>query len=222
MEPFERSHQSRKDKYPLHLQSCHPDKRLHSQLCSSDAFRSTYAVAEENRFTSASKMLPRGVKADIARVFNARGQVLAGVVISPDFTHGVIRIHEGAWYSPQEGGKAGTLCTYGDPNVLSADIGTSQLAQGPSAHTVLVDVERYQQHVPPVTDGGPEIVKEEGTMQHSLIFQQRAAVYQWFSQLLFRELDQKQLARLESEDTRQWLASLAGILSFRWMSKTGA
>lgn len=31
------------------------------------------------------------------------------------------------------------------------------------------------------------------------------------SQLLFRELDQKQLARLESEDTRQWLASLAGI-----------
>lgn len=35
-------------------------------------------------------------------------------------------------------------------------------------------------------------------MQHSLIFQQRAAVYQWFSQLLFRELDQKQLARLES------------------------
>ena len=42
-------------------------------------------------------------------------------------------------------------------------------------------------------------------MQHSLIFQQRAAVYQWFSQLLFRELDQKQLARLESEDTRQWL-----------------
>lgn len=48
-------------------------------------------------------------------------------------------------------------------------------------------------------------------MQHNLICQQRAAVYQWFSQLLFRELDQKQLARLESEDTRQWLASLAGI-----------
>ena len=165
MEPFERSHQSRKDKYPLHLQSCHPDKRLHSQLCSSDAFRSTYAVAgREPLYISEQDAAARGLKAgDIARVFNARGQVLAGVVISPDFTPGVIRIHEGAWYSPQEGGKAGTLCTYGDPNVLSADIGTSQLAQGPSAHTVLVDVERYQQHVPPVTGfGGPEIVKEEG------------------------------------------------------------
>ncbi|MBJ9288568.1 trimethylamine-N-oxide reductase TorA [Citrobacter freundii] len=166
MEPFERTHSGKKDKYPLHLQSCHPDKRLHSQLCSSEAFRSTYAVAgREPLYISEQDATTRGLKAgDIARVFNARGQVLAGVVISPDFTPGVVRIHEGAWYSPQEGGKAGTLCTYGDPNVLSADIGTSQLAQGPSAHTVLVEVERYQQKAPPVTAfGGPQIVKEEGT-----------------------------------------------------------
>jgi trimethylamine-N-oxide reductase (cytochrome c) len=47
--------------------------------------------------------------------------------------------------------------------VLSADIGTSQLAQGPSAHTVLVEVERYQENAPLVTGfGGPEVVKEEG------------------------------------------------------------
>ncbi|MDX7142694.1 trimethylamine-N-oxide reductase TorA [Citrobacter freundii] len=166
MEPFERTHSGKKDKYPLHLQSCHPDKRLHSQLCSSEAFRNTYAVAgREPLYISEQDATTRGLKAgDIARVFNARGQVLAGVVISLDFTPGVVRIHEGAWYSPQEGGKAGTLCTYGDPNVLSADIGTSQLAQGPSAHTVLVEVERYQQKAPQVTAfGGPHIVKEEGT-----------------------------------------------------------
>ncbi|MEG9609048.1 trimethylamine-N-oxide reductase TorA [Citrobacter portucalensis] len=166
MEPFERTHSGKKDKYPLHLQSCHPDKRLHSQLCSSEAFRNTYAVAgREPLYISEQDATARGLKAgDIARVFNARGQVLAGVVVSPDFSPGVIRIHEGAWYSPQEGGKAGTLCTYGDPNVLSADIGTSQLAQGPSAHTVLVEVERYQQKAPQVTAfGGPQIVKEEGT-----------------------------------------------------------
>ena len=164
MEPFERSHSGKKDKYPLHLQSCHPDKRLHSQLCSSDAFRNTYAVAgREPLYMSEEDARVRGLKAgDIARVFNARGQVLAGVVISPDYAPGVIRIHEGAWYSPQEGGKSGSLCTYGDPNVLSADVGTSQLAQGPSAHTVLVEVERYQGSAPQVTGfGGPEVVKEE-------------------------------------------------------------
>lgn len=165
MEPFERSHSKTTTKYPLHLQSCHPDKRLHSQLCSSDAFRKTYAVAgREPLYMCEQDARARGLKAgDIARVFNDRGQVLAGVVISADYVPGVIRIHEGAWYSPQKGGKAGTLCTYGDPNVLSADVATSQLAQGPSAHTVLVEVERYQPQAPDVTGfGGPDTVKEEG------------------------------------------------------------
>lgn len=165
MEPFERSHSKATTKYPLHLQSCHPDKRLHSQLCSSDAFRKTYAVAgREPLYMCEQDARARGLKAgDIARVFNDRGQVLAGVVISADYVPGVIRIHEGAWYSPQKGGKAGTLCTYGDPNVLSADVATSQLAQGPSAHTVLVEVERYQPQAPDVTGfGGPDTAKEEG------------------------------------------------------------
>lgn len=165
MEPFERSHSKATTKYPLHLQSCHPDKRLHSQLCSSDAFRKTYAVAgREPLYMCEQDARARGLKAgDIARVFNDRGQVLAGVAISADYVPGVIRIHEGAWYSPQKGGEAGTLCTYGDPNVLSADVATSQLAQGPSAHTVLVEVERYQPQAPDVTGfGGPDTVKEEG------------------------------------------------------------
>ncbi|EAW1760875.1 trimethylamine-N-oxide reductase TorA [Salmonella enterica subsp. enterica] len=165
MEPFERSHSKTTTKYPLHLQSCHPDKRLHSQLCSSDAFRKTYAVAgREPLYMCEQDARARGLKAgDIARVFNDRGQVLAGVAISADYVPGVIRIHEGAWYSPQKGGEAGTLCTYGDPNVLSADVATSQLAQGPSAHTVLVEVERYQPQAPDVTGfGGPDTVKEEG------------------------------------------------------------
>ncbi|QBM24190.1 molecular chaperone TorD [Citrobacter arsenatis] len=48
-------------------------------------------------------------------------------------------------------------------------------------------------------------------MQHNQIYQQRAAIYQWFSQLLFRELDDKQLASLENGDNRAWIASLAAI-----------
>ncbi|HHQ4050681.1 TPA: molecular chaperone TorD [Citrobacter freundii] len=48
-------------------------------------------------------------------------------------------------------------------------------------------------------------------MQHNHIFQQRAAVYQWFSQLLFRELNEEQLTSLESGENRKWLASLTAI-----------
>lgn len=173
MEPFERSHGGKgAEKYPLHLQSCHPDKRLHSQLCSSEEFRKTYSVAgREPLYISPKDAKSRGLKAgDVARVFNDRGQVLAGVVISSDYASGVVRIHEGAWYSPLVGGKAGTLCTYGDPNVLSADIGTSQLAQGPSAHTALVQVERYREELPAVTGfGGPLEVKSENGGAHAAI-----------------------------------------------------
>lgn len=48
-------------------------------------------------------------------------------------------------------------------------------------------------------------------MPHNHIHQQRAAVYQWFSQLLFRELDEKQLVLLENGESREWITSLAGI-----------
>lgn len=48
-------------------------------------------------------------------------------------------------------------------------------------------------------------------MQHNQIHQQRVDMYQWFSQLLFRELDEKQLASLENDDNRAWIVSLAAI-----------
>lgn len=153
-EKVERSHGGPKsNKFPIHLQSCHPNHRLHSQLCSSDEHRSTYAVAgREPCYISTADAKARGIKTgDIVRVFNDRGQVLAGAVVTDDYMPGVCRIHEGAWYAPLEGGKPGTLCTYGDPNVLTVDIGTSKLAQATSAHTALVEIEKYTGKVPAVT-----------------------------------------------------------------------
>lgn len=160
IEPYERSHGGLgSQRYPLHLQSCHPDKRLHSQLCSSDNFRASYAVqGREPLYMSPQDAKARGLKnGDLVRAFNARGQVLAGLVVSEDYGPGVVRIHEGAWYGPQEGGKVGTLCTYGDPNVLTADIGASRLSQATTAHTALVDVEKFEGAIPAITAfGAPE------------------------------------------------------------------
>ncbi|GFP28910.1 trimethylamine-N-oxide reductase (cytochrome c), partial [Candidatus Hakubella thermalkaliphila] len=45
-EKIERSHGGPgSQKYPLHLQSVHPDFRLHSQLCESETLRQQYTVA---------------------------------------------------------------------------------------------------------------------------------------------------------------------------------
>ncbi|EGR3108518.1 trimethylamine-N-oxide reductase TorA [Vibrio parahaemolyticus] len=157
-EKSERSHGGPgSDKYPFWLQSCHPDKRLHSQMCESEEFRATYAVqGREPVYINPIDAKAKGIKdGDLVRVFNGRGQLLAGAVLTDSYPRGVIRIEEGAWYGPLNE-KEGAICTYGDPNTLTQDIGSSELAQATSANTCIVDFEKFAGKVPPVTSfGGP-------------------------------------------------------------------
>lgn len=48
-------------------------------------------------------------------------------------------------------------------------------------------------------------------MQYSSVTSPRAAIYQWFSQLLFQELTEAQLVTLGSRESRAWIASLSTI-----------
>ncbi|MCA0936121.1 trimethylamine-N-oxide reductase TorA [Vibrio alginolyticus] len=157
-EKSERSHGGPgSDKFPFWLQSCHPDKRLHSQMCESEEFRATYAVqGREPVYINPVDAKAKGIKdGDLVRVFNNRGQLLAGAVVTDSYPRGVIRIEEGAWYGPLNE-KEGAICTYGDPNTLTQDIGSSELAQATSANTCIVDFEKFTGTVPPVTSfGGP-------------------------------------------------------------------
>ncbi|GAB1052538.1 MAG: trimethylamine-N-oxide reductase TorA [Shewanella algae] len=169
MEKSERSHGGPgSDKYPVWLQSCHPDKRLHSQMCESKEYRETYTVqGREPVYINPEDARARGIKdGDLVRVFNGRGQLLAGAVVSGRFPKGVIRIHEGAWYGPvgkdgsvEGGAEIGALCSYGDPNTLTQDIGTSKLAQACSAYTCQVEFEKFTGKAPKVSsfDGPIEI-----------------------------------------------------------------
>ncbi|NIP72914.1 MAG: Asp-tRNA(Asn)/Glu-tRNA(Gln) amidotransferase GatCAB subunit C, partial [Gammaproteobacteria bacterium] len=68
---------------------------------------------------------------DIARVFNARGQVLAGVRLDDGLRRGVVVLPTGAWFDPARPGEEGALDKHGNPNVLTLDKGTSRLGQGP-------------------------------------------------------------------------------------------
>jgi len=153
MEKAERSHGGPgSKKYPLALQSCHPDQRLHSQMCESTAYRESYTIqGREPVYLSPEDAKSRNIKhGDVVRVFNDRGQLLAGAYVSNDFPQGVIRIFEGAWYAPLDE-SIGAIDTYGDPNTLTMDIGSSKLAQACSAFTCLVNVEKYTGKLPAVT-----------------------------------------------------------------------
>ncbi len=58
----------------------------------------------------------------------------------------VVQLSTGSWFDPAPDG----TCRAGNPNVLTRDKGTSRLAQGPSAHTCLVDVELHRGEAPRV------------------------------------------------------------------------
>lgn len=130
--------------FKLHIATSHPKSRLHSQLCGTK-LRETYAVnGHEPCLINSKDAAARGIKdGDIVRVYNDRGQILAGAKVTDNIRPGVIRVNEGGWYDPQEAGKPGTLCKYGDVNVLTVDIGTSKLGQGNCGHTAVGEVEKY-------------------------------------------------------------------------------
>lgn len=125
----------------FHLLSLHPLDRLHSQQ-SNTSNRKRYAVADREPVlinTEDAKEL--GIKqGDLVRVYNARGEILAGANVSDDIMRGVVQIFEGAWYDPNAEG----LCKNGNPNVLTIDLPTSELANGNISHTALVNIEPYK------------------------------------------------------------------------------
>ncbi len=126
------------------LITSHPNHRLHSQL-NNTSLRDKYAVSNrEPIFINTKDANAKGIKnGDIVRVYNKRGEILAGAVITDDIRRGVVRVDEGAWYDPLERGKIGTICLNGNVNVLTKDIPTSKLANGNSSNTALVNIEKY-------------------------------------------------------------------------------
>ena len=151
-EPFERLGTPRAERWPLHLISNQPRTRLHSQYDHGPPSRAAKVAGREpvrlNPGDAAARSIADG---DVVRIHNDRGACLAGAVLSDAVAAGVVELATGAWYDPAPDG----TCKHGNPNVLTADKGTSQLAQGPSAQTCLVEVERFDGEPPPVTAFDP-------------------------------------------------------------------
>ncbi|BFU59217.1 MULTISPECIES: trimethylamine-N-oxide reductase TorA [Rodentibacter] len=147
---------------PLALVTPHPYYRLHSQLANT-SLREKYAVSDrEPVLINTEDAKVRGiVNGDVVRVFNQRGQVLAGAVVTDGIIKGTVALYEGAWYDPHELATAEKpLCKNGCPNVLTRDEGTSKLAQGNSPNTAIVQVEKFVGEAPAVT-----VFKEPKYMQ---------------------------------------------------------
>lgn len=133
----------------LHLISNQPRTRLHSQWDHGEVSQDAKVAGREPLRMHPDDAADRGLGAGtVVRVWNSRGATLAGLVITDDVMAGVVELATGAWYDPADPADPHSLDLSGNPNVLTRDVGTSGLAQGPSAHTCLVRVEAWSGEIP--------------------------------------------------------------------------
>ena len=139
-------------RYPLHLLSPQPATRLHGQMDAAGPSRELKLLGREPVYMNRADAAARGITdGDVVRVFNDRGAVLAGATLTDDLMARVVTLATGAWYDPLDPGSPTSLDKHGNPNVLTADRGTSRLGQGSTAHTTLVQIERWDGELSPIT-----------------------------------------------------------------------
>jgi molybdopterin guanine dinucleotide-containing S/N-oxide reductase-like protein len=151
LEPFEWLGSAQAAKYPLAMVNKHSPWRRHSSY---DNVAELHAGSKVGGFEAVwinpADAEKRGIKTgDVVRVHNGRGQVAAGAYVTTKVRPRCVVLHQGAWFRPAEPGKIGSLDRGGSSSVLTAQRGTSQLAQGPVCHTCLVEIEKITDKVMP-------------------------------------------------------------------------
>ena len=142
IEPYEWL--GRKEKFPLHLLSNQPEYRLHGQLDNAEYSLKNKIKDREPVLINIEDAKERNIENnDIVLIFNKRGRVLAGARLSDEIMKGVLVLSTGAWFDPDY---EINTDLHGNPNVLTKDIGTSQLSQAPTSHTCLVEIRKAKQN----------------------------------------------------------------------------
>ena len=145
--------------YPIHLISNQPKDKLHSQIDHGKYSKSLKINGREPLEINPKDADQRGLKnGDIVRLFNDRGSCLAGVRINKKIREKVVQMSTGAWHDPKDLSEPNSMCKHGNPNVLTCDKGTSNLGQGPIAHSCLVEIEKYNDTIPKITAHEPPTI----------------------------------------------------------------
>ncbi|GAB0118479.1 molybdopterin-dependent oxidoreductase [Acidisoma sp. 7E03] len=145
---------------PLVLVANQPATRLHSQLDFGAHSRAAKQHGREVAAMHPEDAAARGIAdGDIIRLFNARGACLAAVQLTDGVRPGVVQLATGAWYDPEDPTEDAPICVHGNPNVLTRDVGTSNLAQGCTGQLTTVEVERFTGALPPIRAHQPPPIR---------------------------------------------------------------
>jgi len=151
LQPEEWLGSGRSAQFPLHLIANQPSSRLHGQLDAGAHSQASKVAGREPIRIHPDDAVRRGITGgDVVRVFNDRGSCLAGAIVTRDVRASVVNLSTGAWYDPVDPSRPDSLCAHGNPNIFTADRGSSRLAQGSTGQHVLVEVEKFEGEPPPV------------------------------------------------------------------------
>ena len=124
----------------LHVVSPHPYMRLHSQMANAEPLRKTYAVqTREPLLINTQDAKKRGIRdGDLVELYNERGALVVGALVSDRIMPGVVSIYEGAW--PQLDSKG--RCNNGLVNFITSSRPASGLTQAATADTCLASLRK--------------------------------------------------------------------------------
>jgi biotin/methionine sulfoxide reductase len=155
-EPIEWLGSEKTATFPIHLLSCQPGSKLHSQYDHGKTSLREKVSGRAPIRISREDSEKRGIRAsDIVRVFNERGACLAGAIVDDSLKPGIAVLATGAWYDPLDPTKRGSLDKHGNPNVLTPDKGASKLTQAPIPNSTLVEIELHRGEAPPMSAFAP-------------------------------------------------------------------
>jgi biotin/methionine sulfoxide reductase len=142
-------------RHPLHLITPQPPKRLHGQMEASAVSFSQKRDGYERVQIHPDDAGPRGIAdGDLVRLFNDRGACHAVAHVTDAIRPGVVSLPTGATYDPD-----GRADRNGNPNVLTWDIGTSELGQGCAAQSCLIEIARLDGPPPPIRVYAPPAIE---------------------------------------------------------------
>jgi biotin/methionine sulfoxide reductase len=130
--------------FPIHLLTPQPDRRLHGQMDLSSYSRAGKLRERERLTMHPADAASRGIiDGDSVRVFNTRGACYAVAKHDDRLVRGVALLPTGATFDPD-----GFEDRNSNPNVLTRDVGTSELGQGCAAQSCLVEIARHDAPLP--------------------------------------------------------------------------
>ncbi len=123
----------------VHVVSPHPFNRVHSQMAQADVRKYENVKGRQHVRVSVEDARANGIKSgDLVELYNERGALIAGAVVTDQIMKGVVSLEEGNWIQLDSKGR----CNSGAINIITNSVASSGLSQATSANTCIASIKK--------------------------------------------------------------------------------